>query len=94
MAAVAALAAYRVVFQCLAVPTSIARQDIFLLYLLGHGADRERGEMKVPKVLIAGASGLVGEALVFRMLLDRRFEPVATARGSYPIARFMYGGSL
>lgn len=38
--------------------------------------------MNAPKVLITGASGLVGEALVFRLLLDKRFEPVATARGA------------
>jgi len=38
--------------------------------------------MKVPKVMITGANGLVGEALVFRLLLDKRFEPVATARAA------------
>lgn len=38
--------------------------------------------MNTPKVLVTGAGGFVGEALVFRLLLDNRFSPVATARGS------------
>lgn len=38
--------------------------------------------MTAPRVLVTGASGLVGEALVFRLLLDGKFEPVATARGA------------
>lgn len=38
--------------------------------------------MKDPKVLVTGASGFVGEAVVFRLLLDRKFIPVAAARGA------------
>ncbi|VVO02142.1 N-acetyl-alpha-D-glucosaminyl-diphospho-ditrans, octacis-undecaprenol 4-epimerase [Pseudomonas fluorescens] len=38
--------------------------------------------MTVPKVLVTGAGGFVGEALVFRILLDKRFAPVAAARGA------------
>ena len=38
--------------------------------------------MTSPKVLITGASGFVGEALVFRLLLDKKFSPVAAARSS------------
>ena len=33
------------------------------------------------KVLVTGARGFVGEALVFHLLLDRRFAPVAAVRG-------------
>ncbi|WP_095196499.1 SDR family oxidoreductase [Pseudomonas sp. Irchel 3A7] len=38
--------------------------------------------MTVPKVLVTGASGFVGEALVFRLLVDKKFIPVAAARGT------------
>lgn len=38
--------------------------------------------MNAPKVLVTGASGFVGEAVVFRLLLDRKFIPIAAARGS------------
>lgn len=38
--------------------------------------------MKAPKVLVTGASGFVGEAVVFRLLLDKKFIPVAAARGA------------
>jgi nucleoside-diphosphate-sugar epimerase len=37
--------------------------------------------MKGPQVLVTGASGFVGEALVFRLLLDKKFTPVAAVRG-------------
>lgn len=37
--------------------------------------------MKAPKILVTGASGFVGEAVVFRLLLDKKFIPVAAARG-------------
>lgn len=37
--------------------------------------------MSAPRVLVTGARGFVGEAVVFRLLLDRRFIPVAAARG-------------
>lgn len=37
--------------------------------------------MTAPKVLVTGASGFVGEALVFRLLADMRFSPIAAARG-------------
>jgi nucleoside-diphosphate-sugar epimerase len=38
--------------------------------------------MNAPRVLVTGASGFVGEAVVFRLLLDRKFVPVAATRGS------------
>jgi nucleoside-diphosphate-sugar epimerase len=38
--------------------------------------------MIFPKVLITGAGGFVGEALVFRLLLDKKFSPLAAVRGS------------
>ncbi|MGJ7514099.1 UDP-glucose 4-epimerase family protein [Pseudomonas baetica] len=38
--------------------------------------------MKAPKVLVTGASGFVGEALVFRLLVDKKFNPIAAARGA------------
>jgi nucleoside-diphosphate-sugar epimerase len=38
--------------------------------------------MKGPKVLVTGASGFVGSSVVFRLLLDRKFIPVAAARGA------------
>lgn len=37
--------------------------------------------MTAPKVLVTGASGFVGEALVFRLLLDKKITPVAAVRG-------------
>jgi nucleoside-diphosphate-sugar epimerase len=37
--------------------------------------------MSSPKVLVTGASGFVGEALVFRLLVDKTFRPIAAARG-------------
>lgn len=36
--------------------------------------------MTAPKVLVTGAGGFVGEALVFRMLVDKQFAPIAAAR--------------
>ncbi|WP_454868832.1 UDP-glucose 4-epimerase family protein [Pseudomonas farris] len=38
--------------------------------------------MNAPKILVTGASGFVGEAVVFRLLLDRKFIPIAAARGA------------
>src|SRR5450830_1395672 len=38
--------------------------------------------MTAPKVLVTGASGFVGEAVVFRLLVDRKFCPIAAARGT------------
>jgi nucleoside-diphosphate-sugar epimerase len=38
--------------------------------------------MTPPKVLVTGASGFVGEAVVFRLLVDRKFCPIAAARGA------------
>lgn len=37
--------------------------------------------MTTPKVLVTGASGFVGEALVFKLLVDKKFAVVASARG-------------
>jgi nucleoside-diphosphate-sugar epimerase len=37
--------------------------------------------MKGPQVLVTGATGFVGEAVVFRLLLDKTFTPVAAVRG-------------
>lgn len=37
--------------------------------------------MKGPQVLVTGATGFVGEAVVFRLLLDKKFIPVAAVRG-------------
>ncbi|MNJ12091.1 GDP-6-deoxy-D-mannose reductase [compost metagenome] len=38
--------------------------------------------MKAPKVLVTGASGFVGEALLLRLLLDKKLIPIAAARGT------------
>jgi nucleoside-diphosphate-sugar epimerase len=38
--------------------------------------------MTAPKVLVTGASGFVGEALVFRLLVNKKFSPIAAARGA------------
>ncbi|MGE8482717.1 MAG: UDP-glucose 4-epimerase family protein [Pseudomonas sp.] len=38
--------------------------------------------MSGPKILVTGASGFVGEAVVFRLLLDRKLIPIAAARGA------------
>lgn len=38
--------------------------------------------MNHPMVLVTGASGFVGEAVIFRLLLDRKFIPVAAARSA------------
>lgn len=37
--------------------------------------------MTAPKVLVTGASGFVGEALMFRLLVDKKFTAIAAARG-------------
>ncbi|MFW6752819.1 UDP-glucose 4-epimerase family protein [Pseudomonas glycinae] len=36
--------------------------------------------MNSPNVLVTGASGFVGEAVILRLLLDRKFTPVAAVR--------------
>ncbi|RRW66750.1 NAD-dependent epimerase/dehydratase family protein [Pseudomonas fluorescens] len=38
--------------------------------------------MTAPKVLVTGASGFIGEALIFRLLMDKRFTPIAASRKS------------
>ena len=38
--------------------------------------------MTAPKVLVTGAGGFVGEALVFRLLVDKKIVPVAAVRGA------------
>jgi nucleoside-diphosphate-sugar epimerase len=38
--------------------------------------------MNVSRVLVTGARGFVGEAVVFRLLLDRNYCPVAAVRGA------------
>jgi nucleoside-diphosphate-sugar epimerase len=52
------------------------------LHLLGYCVDREKSQMTAPRVLVTGASGFVGEALVFRLLVDRKYIPVAATRGA------------
>lgn len=55
--------------------------------------------MTAPKVLVTGASGFVGEAVVFRLLGGQRFMPVAAVRGSTrlqglcPVVRFQLGAA-
>lgn len=50
--------------------------------------------MKKPNVLVTGAAGFVGEALVFRLLLDKEITPIAAVRGRTrlqglcPVVRF------
>ncbi|UVK86910.1 SDR family oxidoreductase [Pseudomonas sp. B21-051] len=47
-----------------------------------------------PKVLVTGANGFVGEALVFHLLLGKKFTPIAAVRGETrlqglcPVVRF------
>lgn len=36
--------------------------------------------MTFPKILVTGASGFVGEAVIFRLLVDKKFYPIAVAR--------------
>jgi nucleoside-diphosphate-sugar epimerase len=55
-------------------------QDFLLFYLLVHRVDRKQSSMTAPKVLVTGAGGFVGEALVFRMLVGKQFAPIAAAR--------------
>jgi nucleoside-diphosphate-sugar epimerase len=38
--------------------------------------------MTALKVLVTGASGFVGEAVVFKLLVDKKFHPIAAARGA------------
>ncbi|QHC96988.1 MULTISPECIES: UDP-glucose 4-epimerase family protein [unclassified Pseudomonas] len=38
--------------------------------------------MSALKVLVTGASGFVGEAVVFRLLVDKKFCPIAASRGA------------
>jgi len=38
--------------------------------------------MTALKVLVTGASGFVGEAVVFKLLVDKKFRPIAAARGT------------
>lgn len=38
--------------------------------------------MTALKVLVTGASGFVGEAVVFRLLVDKKFYPIAAARNA------------
>jgi nucleoside-diphosphate-sugar epimerase len=53
--------------------------------------------MNLPKVWVTGASGFVGEALVLRLLVRKKFAPVAAVRGATrlqglcPVARFESG---
>jgi nucleoside-diphosphate-sugar epimerase len=37
--------------------------------------------MMAPKVLVTGGAGFVGEAVVFRLLVDKKFSPIVAARG-------------
>lgn len=53
--------------------------------------------MNSPKVWVTGASGFLGEALVLRLLVRKKFAPVAAVRGATrlqglcPVARFELG---
>lgn len=38
--------------------------------------------MTAPKVLVTGAGGFVGEAVVFRLLVDKKFYAIAAVRGA------------
>jgi len=38
--------------------------------------------MTAPKVLVTGAGGFVGEAVAFRLLVEKKFYPVAAVRGA------------
>jgi nucleoside-diphosphate-sugar epimerase len=38
--------------------------------------------MTAPKVLVTGAGGFVGEAVVLRLLVDKKFSPIAVVRGA------------
>ncbi|MGF6457951.1 UDP-glucose 4-epimerase family protein [Pseudomonas frederiksbergensis] len=38
--------------------------------------------MNAPRILVTGGSGLVGEALVFRLLVDKTFTVIAAVRGA------------
>ncbi|RON77850.1 SDR family oxidoreductase [Pseudomonas fluorescens] len=55
--------------------------------------------MSAPKVWVTGASGFVGEALIFRLLVRQKYTPVAAVRGATrlqglcPVARFELGAS-
>lgn len=42
--------------------------------------------MSAPRVLVTGATGFVGEAVVFRLLRDKVFAPVAAVRGETRLA--------
>ncbi|MFJ5285025.1 UDP-glucose 4-epimerase family protein [Pseudomonas sp. NPDC088429] len=56
-------------------------QSVLFSDLLGYGDCREKNKMKRPVILVTGATGLVGEAVVMRLLVDRQFVPVAAVRG-------------
>ncbi|MBV4485761.1 SDR family oxidoreductase [Pseudomonas sp. SWRI153] len=38
--------------------------------------------MTAPKVLVTGAGGFVGEAVVLKLLVDKKFSPIAAVRGA------------
>jgi nucleoside-diphosphate-sugar epimerase len=50
--------------------------------LLGYGNNREESPMNNAIVMVTGATGFVGEAVLLRLLLDRKFAPVAAIRGA------------
>ena len=67
---------------CLEVSAARARQSVLFPYLLGYGNNREESPMNNTSVLVTGATGFVGEAVLLRLLLDRKFVPVAAVRGA------------
>ncbi|WP_269137596.1 UDP-glucose 4-epimerase family protein [Pseudomonas sp. PGPR40] len=52
------------------------------MYLLDDRINGEQSQVRVPSVLVTGANGFVGEALVFRLLIDKKFSPIAAVRGT------------